>query len=93
MMKRLFIEYELTDGTIGSARVYAADKVLAEKTCRVHSWPVEDGPRLMTLMLYSALKRAQLTTEDYETFVDNVLVDYSARTEDIDEANPTQSEN
>lgn len=91
-MQRLFIDYELTDGTVGTARVYAADKVLAEKTCRMHSWPVEDGPRLMTIMLYSALKRAKAITDDYEAFVDTALVDYQARAEDIDEANPTRSE-
>lgn len=92
MMKRLFIDYELTDGTVGTTRVYAADKVLAEKTCRMHGWPVEDGPRLMTIMLYSALKRTNAITDDYETFVDATLVDYHARTEDMDEENPTRSE-
>nr|DAW12727.1 MAG TPA: hypothetical protein [Caudoviricetes sp.] len=91
-MKRLFIDYELTDGTVGTTRVYAADKVLAEKTSRMHSWPVEDGPRLMTIMLYSALKRTNVITDDYEAFVDAVLVDYQARTEDMDEENPTRSE-
>lgn len=91
-MKRLFIDYELEDGTVGSARVYAADKVLAEKTCRMNSWPVEDGPRLMTIMLYSALKRTKAITDDYETFVDATLIDYQARSEDMDEENPTQSE-
>lgn len=91
-MKRLFIDYELTDGTVGTTRVYAADKVLAEKTCRMHSWPVEDGPRLMTIMLYSALKRTNAITDDYEAFVDTALVDYQARTEDMDEENPTRSE-
>lgn len=91
-MQRLFIDYELTDGTVGTTRVYAADKVLAEKTCRMHSWPVEDGPRLMTLMLYSALKRTKTITDDYETFVDTALVDYQARAEDMDKENPTQSE-
>lgn len=92
MMKRLFIDYELTDGTVGTTRVYAADKVLAEKTCRMNSWPVEDGPRLMTIMLYSALKRTNAITDDYETFVDATLVDYQARSEDMDEENPTRSE-
>lgn len=91
-MQRLFIDYELTDGTVGTTRVYAADKVLAEKTCRMHSWPVEDGPRLMTIMLYSALKRTKAITDDYEAFVDTALVDYQARAEDMDKENPTQSE-
>lgn len=91
-MKRLFIDYELENGTVGTTRVYAADKVLAEKTCRMNSWPVEDGPRLMTIMLYSALKRTKAITDDYETFVDATLIDYQARSEDMDEENPTQSE-
>lgn len=91
-MKRLFIDYELENGTVGTTRVYAADKVIAEKTCRMNSWPVEDGPRLMTIMLYSALKRTKAITDDYETFVDATLIDYQARSEDMDEENPTQSE-
>ena len=91
-MKRLFIDYELENGTVGTTRFYAADKVLAEKTCRMNSWPVEDGPRLMTIMLYSALKRTKAITDDYETFVDATLIDYQARSEDMDEENPTQSE-
>ena len=43
-------------------------------------------------MLYSDLQRTKAITDDYETFVDAGLVDYQARTEDMDEENPTRSE-
>ncbi|EJF35814.1 hypothetical protein HMPREF1317_0290 [Schaalia georgiae F0490] len=88
-MKKLYIDYELDDATTGRVRVLAADKVRFESAARANGWPLADGPRSVCVMLYAALTRTGVLAETitYETFVNEVLIDYS--TDASEDADPT----
>lgn len=92
-MKKMHIEYELTDQTTGTIRVLAADKIAFESFARAHGQPVEDGPRAIAFMLYTALKRAQtIPTElPFDEFTTGVLIDMAVTADDPAAAeNPTK---
>jgi hypothetical protein len=76
-MRKLFVAYELADGTEGTARVLIADKLRFENTARANSWPVEDGPRSVAVMTYSALTRTHAIPEGttFDAFTEGILID------------------
>lgn len=90
-MQKTLLEYELIDGSAGTVRVLACDKVGMEKTVRINDWPLEDGPRTATLLLFYALRRNWLIESDnYDSFISEELADYAlaAPPEDEDEEDP-----
>lgn len=90
-MQKLFIDYELQDGTSGSARILAADKIRFETAARANSWPIEDGPRAMSIMLFASLKRTHTIDCTYEEFIADHLADFALnRDSENDDENPTR---
>ncbi|WP_022867146.1 hypothetical protein [Schaalia vaccimaxillae] len=89
-MKKQMIDYELADGTTGTVRILAVDKIAFEHHCRAHGKPLEDGPSAIACMLHSALKRAELIETDFDTFVTDELIDYAAEQVEADAENPTR---
>ncbi len=95
-MKKLNVDYELTDSTTGTVRILAIDKVRFERTARTNNWPIEDGPRGGSLMLFHALTRTGVIPQgtDFDTFLDTILVDFAPHNEDTEdttgEADPTR---
>jgi len=60
-----------------------------EKTVRANQWPLEDGPRTASLLVYFALQReAKITSTDWDTFVEAELIDWAAG----DDPNPPAQE-
>lgn len=88
-MKKYILDYELADGSAGTVRVLAADKIRMEAHARANGWPMEDGPRTAAYTVFAALRRTGVVDEmDFSDFVDNVLIDYAASAQ-VSE-NPTQ---
>lgn len=88
-MRKLYIDYEMQDGTEGKARILAADKIKFENAARANGWPIEDGPRALSLMLYASLQRTKATESSYEEFISNELADLSVDQDEPDDPNPT----
>lgn len=97
-MKKLNVDYELADSTTGTVRILAIDKVRFERTARANNWPIEDGPRGGSLMLFHALTRTGVIPQgtDFDTFLDTILIDFAPNAETTDgtdaedEADPTR---
>lgn len=88
-MKKQLVDYELSDGLTGTTRFLAVDKVRMESTVRINHWPLEDGPRSATLILYHALKReGVLRSDNYDDFIDSELLDYAMHTDEDEEEDP-----
>lgn len=95
-MNKLIIGYELeTSGRTetGTVRILAADKIRFEVHARRNGWPVSDGPRSISFMVYAALARTgQIPADlDFEEFVETTLVDFETNPDSEGDAeNPTQ---
>ena len=88
-MQQTLLDFELQDGTVGTVRILAADKVGMEKTVRLNHWPLEDGPRAATLILFYALRRNDLiVSENYDDFIAAELADYASH-DDSDDSDDT----
>lgn len=95
-MKKMHIEYELTDSSTGTVRVLAADKIAFESFARAHGQPVEDGPRAVAYMLFAALRRTHILAEEtsFDEFIFQTLADMAVTNADESEGegeeNPTR---